>query len=252
MVGVEDIYAKYRSMGIDKSTIQYMMYMCTVYDHQLMFDDIDFFLDRYRDMMKMKYTSRGNSYEDMMIDQAIRESIDGGEKTGSYEPLSIEERIRRDGEPVCLKNIGNTCYFNSLIQTLFRTNTFVRDMMAMTDIDGLKKYINDGDTDRTKKVRSIDMVHNIQKIFIGMITSSLKYLDPTQVISNCVTDRGEQFKIGEQLDIIEYMVNFIDRICDVICIYNDVHNSVYIDDIGCRRGYMGAEEGARVENEEKI
>ena len=36
------------------------------------------------------------------------------------EPMDIDNRFRNQaGQPVGMKNVGNTCYFNSLIQTLF-------------------------------------------------------------------------------------------------------------------------------------
>ncbi len=35
------------------------------------------------------------------------------------EPLSLDKRHRSDGVPVGLKNVGNTCYFNSFIQAFF-------------------------------------------------------------------------------------------------------------------------------------
>ena len=35
------------------------------------------------------------------------------------EPLTLDKRMRQDGTPVGLKNVGNTCYFNSFIQAFF-------------------------------------------------------------------------------------------------------------------------------------
>jgi ubiquitin C-terminal hydrolase len=40
-------------------------------------------------------------------------------KPVTFEPLKVNERARDPGLPSGLKNIGQTCYFNSLIQPLF-------------------------------------------------------------------------------------------------------------------------------------
>ena len=51
------------------------------------------------------------SEEESQINAAILASI----KNESYEPINPEKRKRDVGCPVGLKNIGNTCYFNSLL-----------------------------------------------------------------------------------------------------------------------------------------
>ena len=46
-----------------------------------------------------------------------------------YEPLNPDERQRMDCDPVGLKNIGNTCYFNSLIQAYFFMPNFLMKIL---------------------------------------------------------------------------------------------------------------------------
>ena len=56
--------------------------------------------------------------EDSQLSQAIMASMnpqDSIEAIASYEPLNPEQRIRQSGDIVGLKNIGNTCYFNSIL-----------------------------------------------------------------------------------------------------------------------------------------
>jgi ubiquitin C-terminal hydrolase len=46
--------------------------------------------------------------ETQELEQAIEQSLTG-------EPVAINKRNRVQDTPVGLKNVGNTCYFNSLI-----------------------------------------------------------------------------------------------------------------------------------------
>jgi ubiquitin C-terminal hydrolase len=43
----------------------------------------------------------------------------------SQEPLRPEDRKRDAGMPCGLKNIGNTCYFNSILQVYYNIPEFV-------------------------------------------------------------------------------------------------------------------------------
>ena len=51
-----------------------------------------------------------------MIDRNMSAAIQTSLKT---EPLPLDKQMRSEGIPVGLKNIGNTCYFNSFIQAFF-------------------------------------------------------------------------------------------------------------------------------------
>lgn len=53
--------------------------------------------------------------------------------SSTYEPLNPEQRKREEGAPCGLKNIGNTCYFNSLLQVYYNLPRFVQEVLEFVD-----------------------------------------------------------------------------------------------------------------------
>lgn len=157
----------------------------------------------------------GMNAEDVNINKAIEASLKANVQ-GSYEPLELEKRVRNTGEPVGLKNIGNTCYFNSLMQTLFRVPPFVKEIVNLNGLDHLK--IPEGEPAHVQKriKESIEMVKSLQELFMALIASDQKYTDPSPVLNKCVNSMGEHVKIGDQQDITEYAINFFERIEEVL------------------------------------
>ena len=69
--------------------------------------------------------------EDEDLNRAIEMSItDNPMALNAFEPLNPTDRVRAAGVPVGLKNVGNTCYFNSLLQTYFRIPKFVQAVLS--------------------------------------------------------------------------------------------------------------------------
>lgn len=161
----------------------------------------------------------GMNTEDVNMNKAIEASLKANVQ-GSYEPLDLEKRVRLSGEPVGLKNIGNTCYFNSLMQTLFRVPPFVREIVKLVGVEHLK--IPEGEPAHVQKrcKESIDMVKNLQELFMALIASDQKYTDPSPVLNKCVDSMGEHVRIGDQQDITEYAINFFERIEEVLALYH--------------------------------
>ena len=58
------------------------------------------------------------------------------------------------------------------------------------------------------------MILEMQKLFASLLLSSQKYVDPLQLLNMVVDDFGRQIDVGNQMDVVEYLLNFIERIED--------------------------------------
>jgi ubiquitin carboxyl-terminal hydrolase 25 len=73
-----------------------------------------------------------------MLNQAIMESMkaqQNGLNPVNQEPMNPEQRKREDNVPVGLKNLGNTCYFNSILQVYFNIPEFACAILEFQDDD---------------------------------------------------------------------------------------------------------------------
>lgn len=163
--------------------------------------------------------------EDAVLNKAIHESLKQNTQS-SYEPLDVEDRIRRAGEPVGLKNIGNTCYFNSLLQTLFRIPGFVRAVLLLDNLNSIRPNADEPSHVQKRIKDSVEMVKGLQDLFRGMTGSDQKYVDPSRVLNKCVDEMGEQVKVGEQMDLVEYAINFFERTNEIVNLSQGISTGV--------------------------
>ena len=80
------------------------------------------------------------SDEDSQLSQAIMASMnpqDSIDTIACYEPLNGEQRLRQTGDIAGLKNIGNTCYFNSILQVYYNMPDFVKSIMEFKDDESM-------------------------------------------------------------------------------------------------------------------
>lgn len=91
------------------------------------------------------------SNEDAEMAKVIEASLKtatGEAGSPTYEPLNPEQSIRESDIAVGLRNNGNTCYFNSLLQTYFAIPDFVEEVMKFKQPEEVK-----GESNREKKVK---------------------------------------------------------------------------------------------------
>ena len=121
------------------------------------------------------------------------------------EPLSLDQRSRIDDVPVGLKNVGNTCYFNSFIQALFFlpnvtlkllnaniTNQYAEQAKLAKQIVPQDSNERQAKEDKlqilARKQQSTVMATHLQQLMANLMFTNQKYVDPTPVLNNVVDD----------------------------------------------------------------
>lgn len=123
----------------------------------------------------------------------------------NFEPLNPEERQRVEGIPVGLKNIGNTCYFNSLIQTYFMIPNLVKEVLSFN-------IPEEAPGQDESKANSYKLLAQLQRLFANMIGSCRRYVDPSLVLNSITDDLGNKIDIGHQRDVGEFNMILVSRI----------------------------------------
>jgi ubiquitin carboxyl-terminal hydrolase 25/28 len=144
-----------------------------------------------------------------VIEMSLQETSPGA--VYSFDPISPEDRVRAEGVPVGLKNVGNTCYFNSLLQAYFMIPKFVQEVLAFKEV--ALKGTEDVQQGRLQSA-SLQLVKQLQRLFGYMIRSHRRYIDPSNVLSALVDDLGNQLMIGDQKDVGEFNMILVARIED--------------------------------------
>lgn len=144
----------------------------------------------------------GESVEDQELGKAIMMSYQENNQGNDFS--SPVERQRQAGLPVGLKNVGNTCYFNSLLQMYFLNHQFVKEVLQY------KRPVVKQENKR--KEASVELVVQLQRLFTFMVLSNKKYVDPLPVLKSMVDEEGHIMHIGDQKDVAEFNLYFLARV----------------------------------------
>ncbi|XP_027703163.1 ubiquitin carboxyl-terminal hydrolase 28 isoform X2 [Vombatus ursinus] len=114
---------------------------------------------------------------------------------------------RVDGWPVGLKNVGNTCWFSAVIQSLFQLSEFRRLVLGYS----LPQNILENCRSHTEK-RNIVFMQELQYLFALMMGSNRKFVDPSaalDLLKGAFRSADEQ-----QQDVSEFTHKLLDWLED--------------------------------------
>ena len=110
--------------------------------------------------------------------------------------------MARNGSlPVGLKNVGNTCYLNSLIQTYFMIPVLRKAVISYRPVVPVDE-----------KNPNHAFMLELQKLFCSMVLSNQRFVDPSNLLKKIVDDQGKPVSIGAQEDVSEFNDIFMTRL----------------------------------------
>ena len=173
--------------------------------------------------------------EDENLQNAIAASMkEKGTHDVNYEPIArVDQRVREKDQPTGLRNIGNTCYFNSLLQVYYTLPNFVSKILNFQTeeikiheeaknaqdaqpaaAEGAGADKNHGNLKKKLVNSGMKLIRELQILFATMALGNKKYINPSGVLQSVLDDQGDQVAIGEEKDISEYNSVLLTRIQD--------------------------------------
>lgn len=122
----------------------------------------------------------GVSAEEQDISRALEQSLGSGgkRKRGAdawQDPANPHERKRQGDWPVGIKNVGNTCWFSAVMQSLFHLRVFRRLVLAFEPVS-----VPSGQPAQER--RSLGLMQELRPLFALLGATRRKYVDPGRAL----------------------------------------------------------------------
>ncbi|XP_075398577.1 ubiquitin carboxyl-terminal hydrolase 25 isoform X1 [Tenrec ecaudatus] len=117
------------------------------------------------------------------------------------------DRKRQDKAPVGLKNVGNTCWFSAVIQSLFNLLEFRRLVLSY------KPPSNPQDLPRNQKEhRNLPFMRELRYLFALLVGTKRKYVDPSRAVE--ILKDAFKSNDSQQQDVSEFTHKLLDWLED--------------------------------------
>lgn len=125
---------------------------------------------------------------------------------------------RVDGWPVGLKNVGNTCWFSAVIQSLFQLPEFRRLVLSYS----LPQNILENCRSHTEK-RNIMFMQELQYLFALLLGSNRKFVDPSAALD--LLKGAFRSSEEQQQDVSEFTHKLLDWLEDAFQLAVNINSS---------------------------
>ncbi|GAB1601843.1 ubiquitin carboxyl-terminal hydrolase 25-like isoform X3 [Argonauta hians] len=149
-----------------------------------------------------------------VLEASLAESKSGTKRKRSdlwfVDPLNPHLREREKWCPVGLKNVGNTCWFSALIQSLFHVNRF-RHLLINFQPHPRSEF----SASNSAETRSLRFTEELRNLFSLMIGSYRKYVDPSKAVE--ILKEGFRSHMGvsdSQQDVSEFQGKLLEWLED--------------------------------------
>ncbi|XP_071994676.1 ubiquitin carboxyl-terminal hydrolase 25 isoform X2 [Engystomops pustulosus] len=117
------------------------------------------------------------------------------------------DRKRQDNCPVGLKNVGNTCWFSAVIQSLFNLLEFRRLVLNYSPPASAQ------DVPRNQKeYRNLPFMRELRYLFSLLVSSKRKYVDPSRAVE--ILKDAFKSNDSQQQDVSEFTHKLLDWLED--------------------------------------
>ncbi|KAL9432932.1 hypothetical protein AB3S75_027863 [Citrus x aurantiifolia] len=132
----------------------------------------------------------------------------------SWQPSLLSEKRKRGGPPLGLRNLGNSCYLNSVLQCLTYTPPLANFCLKLQHSSLCKQLTGDSALDAERKRECPFCI--LEKRIVRSLSVDLT-LDAPAKIQSCLRIFAEHFKCGRQEDAHEFLRYVIDA-CHNTCL----------------------------------
>ena len=128
----------------------------------------------------------GVSQEEQDVSRALEASLLENQNKRSrgmmidyVDPLNPHDRERHGMWPVGLKNVGQTCWFSAVIQSLFYIPAF---RSLVLNFPPPPKMEEDKTEVYERRKKIVEFMLELRKLFALMVASQRKYVDPSRAV----------------------------------------------------------------------